>query len=117
MRTTLIKTSFVAVAIAATFAVGLAQKGAKPAAQKVNVTIDGGFQPSTVNVKVGKAVEITFTRKEKSGCGTAVTVPDLKFKRAVETGKSIVLKFTPKKAGTISFACGMGMYHGKIVVK
>lgn len=31
--------------------------------------------------------------------------------------KKTVVKFTPKKAGTIDFACGMGMYKGSVVAK
>lgn len=86
-------------------------------AQKATVVIDGAYKPEVVTVKVGSPVEITFVRKEKAGCGGTVVVKELKFRKDVASGGKVVLKFTPKKAGTIPFQCGMGMLHGKIVVK
>ncbi|CAN5341455.1 hypothetical protein BH11ARM1_BH11ARM1_15360 [soil metagenome] len=84
--------------------------------QKVAVTINGGYSPSVVQVVAGKPVELTFTRTEKSGCGGQVVIKGLNYSKAVASGKSIVVKFTPKKADDIPFTCGMGMISGKIVV-
>ncbi len=84
--------------------------------QKATVTINGGYSPSTIQVVAGKPVELTFTRTEKSGCGGEVVIKGLKYDKQVATGKSIVVKFTPKTAGEIPFTCGMGMLSGKIVV-
>ena len=85
--------------------------------QKATVIIDGGYSPSTITLKKGQPVELTFTRKEKSGCGGTVVIKSLNMSKDVASGKSATFKFTPKKAGDISFTCGMGMLQGKLIVK
>jgi plastocyanin domain-containing protein len=44
-------------------------------------------------------------------------IPDYDIKRELPLNEPVVVEFTPEKAGTISFACGMNMQRGKIVVK
>lgn len=106
-----------ALAVLATSAIGYAQKPkAAPAAQKVTVVVDNGFKPDSINVKAGKPVEITFDTKHK-GCAAVVVFKDLKLKKELKDGTKTTFTFTPKKAGTYSFACGMGMYKGSVIVK
>jgi plastocyanin domain-containing protein len=85
--------------------------------QRATVAVDGGYSPATVSVKAGQPVELTFLRKEESGCGDLVQFPTLGLKRALKTGEKTILTFTPKNAGTIAFTCGMNMYRGQVVVK
>jgi plastocyanin domain-containing protein len=81
------------------------------------VVVDRGYRPATVSVKSGQPVELTFVREEQSGCGGLVQLPTLGLKRSLEPGAKTVVKFTPKKPGTIPFTCGMNMYKGQVVVK
>lgn len=85
--------------------------------QRATIVVDGEYQPSQVSVKAGKPVELTFVRKEKSGCGNVVQIPSLKLKRELQAGGKTTVRFTPAKAGTLPFTCGMGMYQGKIVIR
>jgi plastocyanin domain-containing protein len=85
--------------------------------QRATVVINGGYTPSTVAVKAGRPVQLTFLRKEQSGCGEVVEFPTLGLKRTLKTGEKAVVAFTPKKAGTIPFTCGMKMYRGQVVAK
>jgi plastocyanin domain-containing protein len=85
--------------------------------QRATVVVDGGYSPATVAVKAGQPVELTFLRKEQSGCGDVVQFPTLGLKRALKTGEKSVVAFTPKKAGAIPFTCGMGMYRGQVLVR
>lgn len=85
--------------------------------QKATVIIDGGYSPSAITLKKGQPVKLTFTRKEKSGCGGTVEIKSLNMSKDVASGKSVTFKFTPKQAGDISFTCGMGMLQGKLIVK
>ena len=91
-------------------------KKAPVAAQKVTVTVDNGFTPAEIKVKAGKPVELTFDTKHK-GCAATVVFKSLKLTEKLTDGKKTTVKFTPKKAGTIEFACGMGMYKGSVVAK
>ena len=84
--------------------------------QRATVVIDGGYQPGTIDVRAGRPVQLTFLLKEQAGCGSVVQIPSMKLKRALKPGQRTVITFTPKKAGTIAFTCGMNMYRGQIRV-
>jgi len=92
---------------------------AKPVAgvQKATVVIDGEYLPGQISVRAGKPVELTFIRKEKVGCGDIVQFPTLGLRKSLKSGEKAVIRFTPKKAGTIPFTCGMKMYKGRLAVK
>jgi plastocyanin domain-containing protein len=108
---------------------GMAQRGAhRPGTvahaqsvkgvQKATVTVaNGTYNPATINVAKGKPVELTFKLGDRPGCGTVLVIKDLKVNKELQVGKSEVVKFTPTKAGSIGFTCGMGMFKGTIVVK
>ncbi len=86
--------------------------------QKMTITISGGkYTPSVVSVKKGKPVELTFKGGTNLGCGGTIVFKSLNLRKSVTSGKSVVVKFTPKKAGTITYTCSMDMYDGKIIVK
>ena len=95
---------------------GAAKTDPKTKVQKATVTIDHGYQPSSVAVKAGRPVELTLLRKEASGCGDVVQFPGLGIKKTLKPGETPVVKFTPKKTGSIAFTCGMNMYKGQVVV-
>ena len=85
--------------------------------QKATITIDRGmYMPDTISVVKGKPVELTFKVGKQPGCGGTVVFKSLKISKEVGD-KPVIFKFTPTEAGTITFTCGMGMYHGKVVVK
>ena len=92
-------------------------KGAKNTPQRATIQINGGYSPSSVRVKAGRPVALTLVRREKGGCGGEVVFPSLGIKRTLKSGGKTVVSFTPKKTGTITFTCGMGMYKGQVVVQ
>jgi plastocyanin domain-containing protein len=75
------------------------------------------FTPSSFTVRKNIPVRLTFIRKVEVTCATDVVIPDDEIKRELPLNKPVVVEFTPKKAGTISFACGMNMQRGNIIVK
>lgn len=85
--------------------------------QTSTILINGGYSPSTIQVSAGKPVELTFTGGKNIGCGGTVVFKSLKISKDVTTGKSVVIKFTPKSKGVIPFTCGMGMFKGTVIVK
>lgn len=86
--------------------------------QKLSITIEGGkYSPAVISVMKGKPVELTFKGGKNMGCGSTVVFKSLKQSKDIPAGKSVVIKFTPKEAGTIEFTCGMGMYDGRVIVK
>jgi YHS domain-containing protein/plastocyanin len=85
--------------------------------QQASIVIDGGYEPASIAVKVGQPVELTFVRKETSGCGEVVQFPGLGLKRRLKPGQKATIRFTPRKSGTIPYTCGMKMYQGQVVVR
>lgn len=83
----------------------------------VSITVEGGYTPSTIVLKKGKPVEITFLRKDNSSCLEEVVLSDFKIRQFLPLNKKVTVTITPAKTGEFPFSCGMGMYHGKIVVK
>jgi len=85
--------------------------------QRATVVIDGEYLPPRVSVRAGRPVELTFIRKEQVGCGDVLQFPTLGLKRTLKAGESAVIRFTPRKRGTITFTCGMKMYRGQVAVR
>lgn len=85
--------------------------------QTATVLINGGYSPEIIEVVSGKPVELTFTGGPNLGCGGTVVFKSLKISKDVKSGKSIIVRFTPKRKGNIPFTCGMGMYKGTVIVK
>ena len=105
------------VALAALSAIALGQTPAtKKGVQKATIVVDNGFKPATVSVKTGRPVQLTFDVKHR-GCATSVVLERMKMSKPLKDGKRTVVTFTPKKAGTIAYACPMKMMTGSIVAK
>ena len=82
--------------------------------QRATVTIKDGYTPSTINVKAGKPVELTFIGKGSS-CANTVNIPALDKTLTLKDGEKKTLTFTPKKGQTLAFACPMNMFKGEVV--
>ncbi len=92
-----------------------AAKGHKD--QHVTVTVTStGYSPSTVSVKAGQEVHMTFVSKG-SGCANGIRIPALKQSIDLKPGQKKEIVFTPKKGQVIAFACSMKMFKGKITAK
>ncbi len=83
--------------------------------QRATVTIKDGYEPSTINVKAGKPVELTFLSKSDS-CANSVSIPALDKTCTLENGGKTTITFTPKK-GTTAFRCAMGMVRGQVIAR
>lgn len=86
-------------------------------AQKITVTLPQGYTNSTRSVKAGQPVALTFYLKSNAGCGNEVMLPAANWKKTLQVGQKATVVYTPKKSGTLSFACGMNHMKGSIVVK
>ncbi len=75
-----------------------------------------GYEPAMVPVKANEQVTLVFTRAEHAECGREITIPDLGLKKELPVGQPIAIELKPEKTGDITFACGMNMMHGQIVV-
>jgi plastocyanin len=89
----------------------------QPAIQEVNITVDGSYSPNSLVLTAGTPVRLKFVRKDTGGCTSKVLIPDFNIAQNLPEGKTTTIEFTPTKAGTYKFTCGMKMVSGTILVK
>ncbi|MBI4096848.1 MAG: cupredoxin domain-containing protein [Candidatus Levybacteria bacterium] len=84
---------------------------------QVDITVEGGYTPNTIQIPKGKTTKISFTRKDPSSCLEEVVLGDFKIRKFLPLNQKVTVEVTPQKKGEYGFACGMNMFHGKIIVK
>ncbi|HLM01296.1 MAG TPA: cupredoxin domain-containing protein [Pyrinomonadaceae bacterium] len=82
---------------------------------RVNIS-QQGYAPASIRLRKGQTVRLVFYRADANNCGDELVFPALNIRREIPVRKPVVVTLTPKRAGAISFACGMDMYRGKILV-
>jgi len=85
--------------------------------QEVKVTVKGGYTPDVIEVLAGHPVKLSFYRDETSSCSEELAIRDFGILRALPAFRETSIEFTPEKAGTFEFTCGMNMLRGKLIVK
>jgi Cu+-exporting ATPase len=89
----------------------------KSGQQEIDIVVQGGYSPSQIEVKKGIPVKINFDRRESGECSEWVIFEKLGIKKRLPVFSTTSLEFTPTEEGEFPFICGMGMLHGKLVVK
>lgn len=84
---------------------------------EVDITVSGGYSPEIISVPQGKTTKINFTRTDPTDCLSEVVLSDFRIKKQLPLNQKVTVEITPEKAGEFGYACGMNMYHGKIIVK
>lgn len=88
------------------------------ASQAATIAVtENGFEPSTITLKPNVPVKLTFVRQTDKTCAKAIAIPEYKINRELPLNEPVVVQFTPKKTGEFTFACGMNMLKGKLVVE
>ncbi|WP_412989936.1 cupredoxin domain-containing protein [Pediococcus siamensis] len=85
--------------------------------QNVKVSVDGGYSPSTIVLKKGIPAQITFNRKDPSSCLEQVVFEDFGINDYLPQNQDHQVAIDTSKAGEFNYACGMNMFHGKVVIK
>ncbi len=83
----------------------------------VDIIVDGGYSPSTIVVKKGQTIKLNFFRKDPSTCLEEVVLGEFKTRKFLPLNKKVTVEIKPQEEGEFPFACGMNMYHGKIIIK
>jgi plastocyanin len=83
---------------------------------KVTVSKEG-FKPNLVEIKAGGPKKIAFVRIDEQNCGTEVVFPSLNIKKDLPLGQVVIVDIPAEKAGEFSFACGMNMLKGQVMVE
>ncbi|WP_437625364.1 cupredoxin domain-containing protein [Sorangium sp. So ce1151] len=98
-------------------AVAAAELAAPANVKRVDIAVtDGGFSPSTVDLKKGEPVVLRFTRTTKSECLKAIAIPDLKVEKDLPLNTPVEVAVTPEKEGKMVLQCWMGMVKATLNV-
>lgn len=91
---------------------------AAPAPRKVEIKVTKkGFEPRRVEVKKGEPLHLVVTRKTEDTCATELVIKDQNIEKELPLNKPVAFDFTPDKTGEITYACGMGMIRGVLVIR
>jgi plastocyanin domain-containing protein len=91
-----------------------------PAALATTVHVEvteAGFVPATATVPKGQPITLTMTRRTNQTCATDVVFPALNIKRDLPLDQEVTIELPAQPAGTLSYACGMDMVKGNLVVQ
>ena len=86
------------------------------ASDAIDITVEGGYSPSTISIPKGKTTTLNFFRKDPSSCLEEVVLSDFKIRKYLPLNQKVHITITPQKIGTFDFVCGMNMFHGKLIV-
>jgi len=87
------------------------------ASGSIDVTVEGGYSPALILVKKGQKITLNFLRKDPNQCLEEILFPDFKIKKYLPLNEIVPIEIEPKETGEYGFACGMNMFHGKVVAK
>ena len=112
----------VAIAGVAWFFWGSRREGVRAAVtssgvQETMVLVKGGYTPDVIVVDAGTPVRLNFRREETAACSERVLFPAFGRSADLPEGEIVPIDFTPEQPGEYGFECGMGMLHGKLVVR
>ncbi|HKE52335.1 MAG TPA: heavy metal translocating P-type ATPase, partial [Actinomycetes bacterium] len=85
--------------------------------QRIEVTVRGGYRPDVIRVRQGVPVELVFDRQESGECTSRVVFPALRASAALPAYQRTTVRLQPTEPGVVTFACGMNMVHGKLLVE
>ena len=86
-------------------------------AQEIAISFqNNGYYPNIIKLKKDVPVKMIFDLNTVQGCMRAVQIKALGVNKYLKEGDNVVT-FTPKKTGTFTMVCSMGMGKATIVVE
>lgn len=85
--------------------------------QVIAMTVNGGYDPNVIEARAGVPLRIRIEHPSPGGCDQTLVFRDFGVYRDLPPYGRTEVVFTPKKAGTYGFTCGMNMLSGTLVVK
>ncbi|MCM0599261.1 cupredoxin domain-containing protein [Periweissella fabalis] len=85
--------------------------------QDIDIEVKGGYSPEEVVLEHGVPATLYFTRKDASSCLDHVVFSDFGINQALPQDKQVAVDIDTSKPGEYTWACGMDMFHGKVIIK
>ena len=81
------------------------------------IVVDGGYRPDTLVTVAGEPVRLVFHRNDASPCTEEVVFPAQGVRVALPQHEDVAVDLPGSAPGEYEFHCGMGMLHGRLVVR
>lgn len=85
--------------------------------QTATIVVNGGYSPSTIVLKKGIPATVDFDMQDNTACLSHVVFSKLGVDKDLTKQKITPVTIPTDQAGEYDFACGMDMFHGKVIVK
>mgnify|MGYP001581151154 FL=1 len=85
--------------------------------QSIDIIVNGGYSPENIVLEHGVPAVLNFTRKDASSCLDRVVFSDFGINRTLIRNKTELIEIDTSKPGEFEWACGMDMFHGKMIIK
>jgi plastocyanin domain-containing protein len=89
----------------------------KDAKQNATIVVKGGYSPEQIVLKKGVPATVNFDMKDSTACLSHVVFEKLGVDKDLTKQPVTSINIPTDEAGEYNFACGMDMFHGKVVVK
>lgn len=98
---------------------GAADVRVEDGVQVVDVTVGQmGYEPKQITLEAGVPARLVFTRHIEGECPSQVQIPAFDVATTdLPMDEPVAIEFTPDESGNFTFACGMGMMKGTLVVE
>ena len=118
MKNIYLRSALVVFSLAVLASAANAQSKISPRSQSPRIQIpETGYSPASVPLRRGVPARLTFIRLTEKTCGTEIVIPDHGINQPLPLNQAVVVRFRPKRTGTIGFTCGMNMMRGKLIVR
>lgn len=87
------------------------------ATDSVDILVKGGYQPSVISIPYGKTTKLNFKRVDENSCLEEVVLSEFKVKKYLPLNQTVTIEVVANKKGSFDFSCGMGMFHGQLIVE
>ena len=82
-----------------------------------HIDVDGRYTPDEVVVAAGAPTSLVFHRHDSSPCSEQVVFPQFGLRADLPQHKDVTVELPAAEPGEYDFECGMGMLHGRLVVR
>lgn len=84
--------------------------------QVVDIVVDGGYRPDTVQARSGIPIRLFFHRRDVDSCSERVVFSLPRSDRYLSASDVTVVDLPGQPPGELRFTCGMGRYRGRILI-